>query len=111
ETYSHSGYGYAVEKAGSTQGWSFTIYEEAWNYGFPQEMAHFAACVKTGQRPMETGEDGRAVLEILYAAYESARTGRKVALPYTPPAWATKPIYNWKPWLAPNCPQELRKSG
>src|SRR5205814_9314019 len=35
-TYSQRGYGYAVEKAGATQGWSFTIYEEAWNYGFPQ---------------------------------------------------------------------------
>jgi predicted dehydrogenase len=28
-TYSKRGYGYAVEKAGATQGWSFTIYEEA----------------------------------------------------------------------------------
>jgi predicted dehydrogenase len=35
QTYSQRGYGYAVEKATSTQGWSFTIYEEAWNYGFP----------------------------------------------------------------------------
>ncbi len=45
ETYSATGYDYAVEKAGSTKGWSFTIYEEAWNYGFPQEMAHFVDCV------------------------------------------------------------------
>ena len=34
ETYSAGGYDYAVEKAGSTVGWSFTIYEESWNYGF-----------------------------------------------------------------------------
>ena len=34
ETYSATGYDYAVEKAGSTVGWSFTIYEEIWNYGF-----------------------------------------------------------------------------
>src|SRR4029079_19007159 len=34
ETYSRIGYDYAVEKAGSTKGWSFTIYGEAWNYGF-----------------------------------------------------------------------------
>src|SRR5258706_205402 len=33
-TYSDEGYGYAVEKAGATTGWSFTIYEEEWNYGF-----------------------------------------------------------------------------
>jgi hypothetical protein len=29
-----------------------------------------------------TGEDGRAVLEAIFAAYESAGTGRKVALPF-----------------------------
>src|SRR5436305_467533 len=81
-TYSRAGYDYAVEKAGSTAGWSFTIYEEAWNYGFPQELQHFVACVKENQAPRETGEDGRAVLEAIFAAYESARTGRKVALPF-----------------------------
>src|SRR5205085_8592959 len=30
--FSRRGYGYAVEKAGSTAGWSFPIYEEIWNY-------------------------------------------------------------------------------
>src|ERR1041385_7092279 len=39
--YSSVGYDYAVEKAGSTLGWSFTIYEEIWNYGFVHEMEHF----------------------------------------------------------------------
>src|ERR1700704_5646757 len=38
-TYSDEGYGYAVEKAGATAGWSFTIYEEEWNYGFHDEFA------------------------------------------------------------------------
>jgi len=100
ETYSDLGYGYAVEKAASTKGWSFTMFEELWNYGFPQEMQHFIDCVLHDRQPLETGEDGRAVLEAIYAAYESGRTGCKVALPYTPPGWATKPIYNWKPSLA-----------
>jgi predicted dehydrogenase len=104
ETFSKSGYGYAVEKAGDTRGWSFTIYEEAWNYGFPQELQHFVTCVKEDRAPLETGEDGRAVLEAIYAAYESARTGCKVALPFTPPEWATKPIYCWKPELAAGGP-------
>jgi predicted dehydrogenase len=100
ETYSKPGYGYAVEKAASTQGWSFTMYEELWNYGFPQELRHFVDCIRTGTPHVETGEDGRAVLEAIYAAYESARTGRKVQLPFTPPAWATRPIHCWKPELA-----------
>ena len=59
--------------------------------------------------PLATGEDGKAVLEAIYAAYESARTGAKVRLPFTPPDWATKPIHCWKPWLALGCPPELRR--
>jgi myo-inositol 2-dehydrogenase/D-chiro-inositol 1-dehydrogenase len=75
-TYSDVGYGYAVEKAPDTRGWTFTMYEEPWNYGFPQEMHHFARCVAEDMTPLETGEDGRAVLEIIYAAYRAARHGR-----------------------------------
>ena len=95
ETYSATGYDYAVEKAGSTVGWSFTIYEEAWNYGFPQEIAHFVDCVKHDKPPLVTGEDGRAVLEVILAAYQSAGTGRKVLLPFVTDA--EKPIDLWRP--------------
>src|SRR5436305_14233902 len=77
-TYSESGYGYAVEKAPSTRGWSYPVYEELWNYGFPQEMHHFARCVRGKETPMSTGEDGRIVQEVLLAGYQSARTGAKV---------------------------------
>jgi myo-inositol 2-dehydrogenase / D-chiro-inositol 1-dehydrogenase len=94
ETYSVGGYDYAVEKAGSTKGWSFTIYEEAWNYGFHQEMAHFVDCVRLDLPPLVTGEDGRAVLEVIFAAYESARTGKKVMLPFR--SKAAKPIDLWR---------------
>jgi len=93
ETYSRPGYGYAVEKAGDTQGWTFTIYEEGWNYGFPQEMAHFIECVRDDKQPLVTGEDGRAVLEAIFAAYESAGTGRKVTLPFQTDA--KRPIDLW----------------
>ena len=93
ETYSATGYDYAVEKSGSTVGWSFTIYEEAWNYGFPQEMAHFVDCVKHHRQPLVTGEDGRAVLEVIFAAYQSASAGRKVALPFRTDA--SRPIDLW----------------
>jgi myo-inositol 2-dehydrogenase / D-chiro-inositol 1-dehydrogenase len=93
ETYSLDGYDYAVEKAGSTRGWSFTVYEEAYNYGFHQEMAHFVDCVQNDKQPLVTGEDARAVLEIIFAAYESAGTGRKVTLPFKTDA--AKPIDLW----------------
>lgn len=81
-TYSAAGYDYAVEKAGATTGWSFTMYEEIWNYGFPQEMQHFVDVLRRGDTPRETVDDGRAVLEAVFAAYASAGTGRKVNLPF-----------------------------
>jgi myo-inositol 2-dehydrogenase / D-chiro-inositol 1-dehydrogenase len=93
-TYSEHGYGYAVEKAPQTSGWTFTMFEELWNYGFPQEMRHFTDCVLSGTTPLETGEDGRAVLEIIYAMYQAAGSGSRVALPLDIPAGATaRPPY------------------
>lgn len=83
-TYSTDGYDYASEKAGSSQGWTFTIFEEAFNQGYPQELSHFIRCVREDETPCVTGEDGRAVLEIIYAAYASARSGAKVNLPFEP---------------------------
>jgi predicted dehydrogenase len=93
-TYSDTGYAYAVEKAGLTRGWSFTAFEELWNYGFPQEFAHFVDCVANDRQPLVTGEDGRAVLEIIMAAYASAGSGQKVALPFQ--TEAKRPIELWK---------------
>ncbi len=93
-TYSESGYGYAVEKVASTSGYTFTMFEEIWNYGFPQEMAHFVRCVRGEEEPVETGEDGREVLKIICAAYESAGTGRRIEWPYDPPK-VDKPIDLW----------------
>jgi predicted dehydrogenase len=93
-TYSDKGVGYAVEKAGNTVGWSFVMYEEIWNYGFPQEFQHFVDCVQHDRQPLVTGEDGKAVLEILFAAYESAGEGRKIALPFA--TKAEKPFDLWK---------------
>jgi predicted dehydrogenase len=92
-TYSEQGYGYAMEKAGSTQGWTFAIFEEAFNQGYPQELQHFIRCVRANLQPVSTGEDGRAVLELMNAAYESARTGCKVRLPFRPKV--AKPIDLW----------------
>ena len=92
-TYSERGYDYAMEKAGTTQGWTFTIFEEAFNQGYPQELRHFIQCVQQDTEPCVTGEDGRAVLEIMCAAYESARTGRKVSLPFK--TQVQKPIDLW----------------
>ena len=92
-TYSEKGYGYAMEKAGSTKGWTFTVFEEAFNQGYPQELKHFIECVREDKPPIVTAEDGRAVLELMYAAYRSARLGQKVELPFH--AKVSKPIDLW----------------
>ncbi len=92
-TYSKNGYGYAMEKADTTVGWSFTVFEEAFNQGYPHELKHFIECVQQNKQPLVTGEDGKAVLEIIYAAYASAGQGKKISLPFTPKV--DRPVDLW----------------
>ena len=92
-TYSKHGYGYAMEKADTTVGWSFTVFEEAFNQGYPHELKHFIECIQQNKQPLVTGEDGRAVLEIIYAAYASAGEGKKISLPFTPKV--ERPVDLW----------------
>ena len=73
-------HGRIVEKASGTTGWSWPVFEEHWNYGFPQEMRHFARCVRGKETPISDGETGRVVQEVLYAAYASAGLGRRIDL-------------------------------
>jgi myo-inositol 2-dehydrogenase / D-chiro-inositol 1-dehydrogenase len=93
-TYSENGYGYAVEKAPTTKGWTYPVFEELWNYGTPQELTHFARCARGKETPQSTGEDGLVVLHALYAGYASAGEGRKIAMPFHAPN-AKKPIDLW----------------
>lgn len=93
-TYSEYGYGYAVEKAPTTKGWSWPVFEELWNYGFPQEMHHFARCVRGKETPQATGEDGRLVQEVLLAGYQSAGLGARVQFPFRP-LGVKRPIDLW----------------
>jgi myo-inositol 2-dehydrogenase/D-chiro-inositol 1-dehydrogenase len=93
-TYSETGYGYAVEKAPTTKGWTYPVFDELFNYGFPQEMVHFARCVRGKETPLATGEDGRFVQEVLYAGYQSAGLGQAVNMPFRPQGVA-HPIDLW----------------
>lgn len=92
-SYSKHGYGYAMEKADTTVGWSFTVFEEVFNQGYPHELKHFVDCVRNNKEPLVTGDDGRVVLEIIYAAYASAGSGKKIMLPFK--ANVKKPIDLW----------------
>jgi len=75
--YSEEGYGYAVEKASSTKGWTFPIPAESWNFGYPQEMAHFIDCIKNNKKPLTTGKFGAEILNIVETMYKSAKS-RKI---------------------------------
>jgi predicted dehydrogenase len=68
--------GYVVEKADAESGWVFPLPEEAFAYGYHDEMHHFVECVQRNQMPRETFEDGYAVNVIMDAAYTSMRSKR-----------------------------------
>ncbi|HHX40073.1 MAG TPA: Gfo/Idh/MocA family oxidoreductase [Armatimonadetes bacterium] len=48
--------------------------------GFHAETRHFAECLASGARPVQSEEDGIAVLRVILGAYEASREGRVVAL-------------------------------
>jgi predicted dehydrogenase len=74
--YSEKGYGYAVEKASTTAGWTYPVPEEAWNFGYPQEMKHFINCIQTGEKSLTDGEYGLKILVIVETMYKSAKSGK-----------------------------------
>lgn len=53
------------------------VYADQWGYDF---VAAFVHAVRNGGRPVVDLADGYRVLQIIDAAYESSRTGRRVAL-------------------------------
>ena len=72
--YSENGYGYAVEKAGTTKGWTFPVPSEAWNFGYPQEIAHFVNCIINDEDTITNGSYGLKILKIIETMYKSAKT-------------------------------------
>ena len=69
---------------GEAGGWQHAHADALAENGYPQELAHFLRAFREGRVPEESGDDGLAVLEVLYAAYASAREGRTLALPFQP---------------------------
>ncbi len=71
---------YLAEKLETKAGWSFPSIDEEWLLGFPWELEDFAAAVAYGREPLSTGEFGREVVKVIYAAYVAAEEGRRVQL-------------------------------
>ncbi|UCH63870.1 MAG: Gfo/Idh/MocA family oxidoreductase [Fidelibacterota bacterium] len=74
KVYSRSGYGYAIEKADFTHGWTSPAVDEFMSLGYVNEIAHFVDCVRNDTEPQRgtTGEDGLHALAVTLAIYESA---------------------------------------
>ena len=49
--------------------------------GYQSELEHFLDCVRTGEQPLCTGEDGMRAVQIAEAAVESNSTGSAIRLP------------------------------
>lgn len=81
QVYSEKGYGYAVEKASTTKGWTYPVPEELWNFGYPQEFAHFIDCIRNNKKPLTDGEYGLKILNIVEIMYKSAKSGKIEMVP------------------------------
>jgi predicted dehydrogenase len=69
---------YIVEKADSTEGWTYPTWNEYVTNGYLEEMKHFISAISRGSKSSETFEDGLVVNKLIDAAYESSRTTRWV---------------------------------
>ncbi|BBK41904.1 dehydrogenase [Allostella vacuolata] len=70
-----------VEKQNAEQGLMPVLDDEPGIYGYTLENRHMVERFRRGQQPMETFDDGVAVVEMLMALYRSAELGRTVTLP------------------------------
>jgi predicted dehydrogenase len=71
---------YITEKVETKAGWQFPSPEEDWMRGYPQELEDFVSAIATGRPPLSGATLARDVVEVIYAGYVSAATGRRVDL-------------------------------
>jgi predicted dehydrogenase len=71
---------YITEKVETKAGWQFPSPEEDWMRGYPQEFEDFLDAIRDGRPPRSGATLARDVVEVIYAGYLSAATGRRVEL-------------------------------
>jgi predicted dehydrogenase len=71
---------YLTEKVETRAGWQFPSPEEDWMRGFPQELEDFVDAIREGRPPLSDADLAREVVEVVYAGYLSAVSGRRVDL-------------------------------
>ncbi len=71
---------YLQEKIETRTGWIAAAPDEDWVRGYPQEMQDFIDAIANGREPVSGLALARAVVEVIYASYQSAEDGRRVDL-------------------------------
>jgi predicted dehydrogenase len=84
DVYSRKGYGYAIEKADFTHGWTKPAVDEFYSLGYVREIAYFIDCVLHDRQPKfgVNGATGLECLKIVQALYRSAEEDRTVKGPF-----------------------------
>ncbi|MCK3777924.1 Gfo/Idh/MocA family oxidoreductase [Ensifer sesbaniae] len=70
-----------VEKQNAEQGLMPVLEDEAGVYGYTDENRHMVECFRKGGKPLETFEDGLAVVEMLMGLYRSAEINATLNFP------------------------------
>jgi len=80
DVYSRGGYGYSIEKADNSVGWTKPAVDEFYNLGYVDELTYAVNCVRNDVEPMYgcSGAMGLACVQIIGAMYESNETGKTV---------------------------------
>lgn len=71
---------YITEKVETKAGWQFPSPDEDWMRGYPQELEDFVNAILEDREPISGLELAYETVEVIYAAYLSAETGRRIEL-------------------------------
>jgi predicted dehydrogenase len=74
---------YMIEKLETPAGWSPPAPDEDWAQGHRHMLQDFVSAVAEDREALSTGELGRDVIRLVYAAYVSAAEGRRIDVPET----------------------------
>ncbi|MBI1256921.1 MAG: gfo/Idh/MocA family oxidoreductase [Chloroflexi bacterium] len=75
---------YIMEKIDGGAGWTTPIPDEDWSSGHAAMIQDFVAALGENRPAKADGQLGRAVLEVVYAAYLAAESGRRIELSGNP---------------------------
>ncbi len=71
---------YITEKVETKAGWQFPSPDEDWMRGYPQEMEDFINAILEDRDPVSGPDLAYETVEVIYAAYLSAESGKRVEL-------------------------------